>query len=294
MQPISGSAPSTPPEALSHCRCSLRAKTRGRSPHTLLPSGRDRGPVRCAAAVHGNPNLLPWRAGRARARLVKHRVLAARPAARLVQPEQDGMQRGAAQSDGADAGPGWVLGQGTRVAQPGQDAIRSLPPGACPGGGAVRSGGTDGGPGWVRGHGGSGCGTRTGCHTEPATGRLSRWWHAAVGGGCGGPVRGHRHGGPLGQAAGSAVLGQDAIQRDAVRPRPVVPYPDRMPYNGKRCGRAGRRPGSGRSLGKGRGLPASDDTPYNGGRCGRAGRRPGSGRCLGRGGSLPASDDTPY
>ena len=62
---------------------------------------------------------------------------------------------------------------------------------------------------------------------------------------------------------------------------------------GRRCGWAGRPPGSGRSLGRGRGLPASDDTPYNGGRRGRAGRRPGSGRCL-AGGAARRPPTTPH
>jgi hypothetical protein len=105
-------------------------------------------------------------------------------------------------SDGADAGQGCVRGREVRIAKPRQDAIRSLPPGACPGGGTVRLDASGAGPG-------SALGQEARLATlghDPIQREAARFDGADAG------LRF-----VVGRKARPATLGHDPIQREAAR-----------------------------------------------------------------------------
>ena len=116
-------------------------------------------------------------------------------------------------------------------AQPGQDAMPSLPPGACPGGGTVRLGGVGAGVGLVpslRQGGALGQGARSDEREQdpmkPGTVRLAG----------AGPVPGRE--------ARTAALGRHSVQRATVRPGGVVSGAGSIPGQGARSRDFGRHP----------------------------------------------------
>jgi hypothetical protein len=100
---------------------------RGRFARAPRPAAPRRAAEREAARVEAAA-LAPWRAGIARARMIKRLLVGQEQAARRA-------ERGRRAGTGPEA----------RGEKPGQDLLMTLPPGACPGGGAVRADGADGG-----------------------------------------------------------------------------------------------------------------------------------------------------
>ena len=138
--------------------------------------------------------------------------------AQSAKPDQDTMDRETEGSDGAAAGVGPVpgphrggdLGEAARSTERGQDAMMSLPPGACPGGGTVRLDGVRPVPGLHQG-GTPGQGARS---VEREQDLMKR---ETVRLGAVGLAAGLRQGVTLGQGAWSVERGQDLMKRETVR-----------------------------------------------------------------------------
>jgi hypothetical protein len=123
--------------------------------------------------------LAPWRAGIARARLIKRLLVAQEQAAlraergvgsdlgqeaRIEKSRQDPMNPGAVRADGGDGGLGSGLGQEARIEKSRQDPMNP---------GAVSASGGNGGLGSGLGQEARGDETPTRCH-EPWCGRRGR------------------------------------------------------------------------------------------------------------------------